>query len=229
MTINDVGQLLVIVIILYAVWQSVGSWLLLPGWFRKEGFARKRSSDHAAQPLLKDGDRESVLLGRLANWRKDSAQPKSSWHGQSAEYPCWQYISGVRRSYSFLRRKSLKRTRYNVTIVRLSDQKLTEIYFCVRPRRSLDSVDYLYAESEYSPDSDNEFSKLFFIETNSSDKLDKVLGEAVQQLLMQTDDVSLELINGFLVLVRITHILDLREHLRTERETVALVASYLEK
>ncbi len=229
MTFNDFGQALVLLIILYAVWQTAGLWLRLPAWFRQDGFIRWRSTQDTTALYLRDPNGDSVLLQRLSNWREDRAQPASCWYGQSGSYACWQYLSGVRRSHSFLRRKSLKRTRYNVTIVHLGKFSHPDLYFCVRPRQSLDSVDYLYAESEFSPQADSDFSRMFFIETNRPEEFEHVLSEPIRQLMLNTEEVSLELINGYLVLVRVTHILDLREHLRTERDTATSLAEYLER
>ncbi len=229
MSFNDLGQLLVLLIILYAMWQTAGLWLRMPGWFKQAGFTRKRGADHASEPYLRDPNGNSVLLSRLSNWYDDQSRPTTSWCGRSGGYTCWQYVSGVRRAHSFLRRKSLKRTRYNVTIVRLPESASTDLYFCIRPRRSLDSVDYLYVDSEYSPATESDFSRLFFIQTNKDDELERLLSEPVRKLLTDTEDLSLELINDYLILVRITHILDLREHLNTERDTAALLAGHLER
>ena len=220
-------HLLFLFIVLYAGWQWVHTRLRLNAWFRHDGYEKVSGKLLSDQITISCGDKQSTLLAGMAHWDEDKQAPTSAWVGKAGTLPCWQFLSKRRRAHSFLRKKNSKRTRYNVTIVKLAHLPPQEFYFLLRPRRVLDALDYALVASDISYDEWGAFGEHYLVETNDGEQLYQRMGSPMRQLLMDVEGVSLELVGQYLILLRINQFFDQRDHLQTERESAELLANYL--
>jgi len=218
-------HLLFLVIVLYASFQAVYTKLRLSSWFKSAGLRKLRGDQLHSTFTIGSAEKNSLLLPEMANWVSAHQSPSAAWAGMIEERQIWQFITKKRRSHVFLRKKNAKRTRYNVTIVSLNNG---DLYFCLRPKKVLESIDYVFEKSDVEFPEWGEFSDHYQILTDNPDALSRALGEPLRTLLMEVEGVSLELIGDKLVLVRINQFFDQQAHIRVERETALEVARYLE-
>ena len=218
-------HLLFLVIVLYASYQAIYTKIRLSSWFKSAGFKKLLGEQLHSGLVVGSTEKESLLLPEMANWVSAQRSPSVAWAGTIEARAIWQFITRKRRAHAFFRKKNVKRTRYNVTIVALNNR---ELYFCLRPKKVLDAIDYVFEESDVEFPEWGEFSDHYQILTNNPDALARVLGEPLRALLMKVEGVSLELIGDKLVLVRINQFFDQQAHIEVERETALEVARYLE-
>jgi len=220
-------HLLFLFIVLYACWQGIYAKLRLNTWFREDGYEKVSGDVLSDQINLVSGEQKSTLLTGMMYWDDAKQAPTSAWSGQIGNTPCWQFISKRRRAHTFLRKKNSKRTRYNVTIIKLSDRQEQDFYFLIRPRRVLDALEYALVVSDIAYEDWGTFGEHYLVETNDGEQLYQRMGNPMRQLLMDVEGLSLELIGQYLVLMRENQFFDQREHLQTERESANLLATYL--
>jgi len=218
-------HLLFLVIVLYASLQTVYTKMRLSSWFKSAGFRKLQGLELHSDLSVGSSEKSSLLLPEMANWSSAQRSPSAAWAGMVEARQMWQFITRKRRAHTFLRKKNVKRTQYNVTIASLNSR---ELYFCLRPKKVLDAIDYVFEESDVEFPEWGEFSDHYQILTNNPDALSRALGKPLRALLMEVEGVSLELIADKLVLIRISQAFDQQAHIEVERETALQVARYLE-
>lgn len=224
-------------IVLYATWHVGHSRYTINRYYRQNGFQRMTSPDIDSRITLRDGSIDSILLSPLINWNKRSAGPRWAWTREvqatdnakgasGSETRFTSQFTARRTRQSFIwRKKNNNRAQYNATIVSLQQQRS---HICIRPKRVLEAMDYLFDGKEINLDHDEEFSNYYHVFATVEQDALAVLDTPLRALLMEVEGLSVEVIGQSVVLLRHHNYFDATDHLDIEMETGLALADFLD-